>query len=188
MSWRNHAIFIPLCRAFLEYRHSENTVCRSMILYHCIRLTKVWGRFDLGPLLALPPPVGCQFRSPLSVYKKHYINKKDVSFSSCNKKPERSRWEKNATWSTMSDIFHFFLSLYPSLWLVSLFLLSQGHKMTSPPLAWPLHSRPKEREERDNESGVGPVINSQYTLHASHWPEMHYMTTPSCEGAWVVPP
>lgn len=46
----------------------------------------------------------------------------------------------------------------------------------------------EEREERDSESGVGPIINSQYSLHASHWPEMHYMTTPSCKGGWVVLP
>lgn len=59
-----------------------------------------------------------------------------------------------------SDISHLFLSLYPSVWLLFSYLLSQGPKTTSPPPAWCLLSSLEEKQERDKENGAGPITNS----------------------------
>lgn len=47
---------------------------------------------------------------------------------------------------------------------------------------------PRKKDEKDKEKGQEPINNFQHTLHASHWPELSYMTTPSCKRSWKILP
>lgn len=60
----------------------------------------------------------------------------------------------------------------PNAWLLSLCLLSQGHRMTSSLLTLHLHSRPEENEENNRRKGQGQSQIPSILLQTSHWPKL----------------
>lgn len=122
---------------------------------------------------------------PFSIYEEHQINKKDISFPFCNEKPERGRREETQLAFDIRYTLHLSFFRPQSVAFILILVISGSQNdISTTSLISGLRKKKKKGTRR---SGAGPATDSRRTLRAQHWPELCYVTSPSCKGGWEIP-